>query len=272
MPYEMILSEQHGRVGVLKFNRPDKLNALHPKMTAEMRDQIEAWNNDASIGAIVLTGEGRAFCAGADISGWNRQIERREGAEGNGQRERPQPREREESLTEFFIRSKPVVVAINGPAIGAGLTITLPADVRIASPQSRLSMRFIRVGVLPELASTFILPHIVGMGNALELMLSGRIINGDEAARVGLVNRVVPAEKLLDDAIATATEIAFNPSESHYAIKRETWEHVSKGGALTEMMRNEMREFLQAQKRPSFKEAVRSFIEKRDPDFHKIDV
>jgi enoyl-CoA hydratase/carnithine racemase len=269
MPYEMILAEQQGRVGVLKF----KLNALHPKMTAEMREQIEALNNDPSVGAIVLTGEGRAFCAGADISGWNRQIERREEGEGNGQREQPGrlQRGREESLTEFFIRSKPVVVAINGPAIGAGLTITLPADVRIASPQSRLSMRFIRVGVLPELASTFILPHIVGMGNALELMLSGRIINGDEAARIGLVNRVVPAEKLLDDAIATAAEIAFNPTESHYATKRETWEHVAKGGALTEMMRNEMREFLQAQQRPSFKEAVRSFIEKRDPDFHKVE-
>ncbi len=271
MSYEMILTEQQGRVGVVKFNRPDKLNALHPKMTAEMREQIEAWNNDASVGAIVLTGEGRAFCAGADISGWNRQIERREG--GNGQREQPeQPQrgEREESLTEFFIRSKPTIVALNGPAIGAGLTITLPCDVRIASPQARLSMRFIRVGALPELASTFILPHIVGMGNALELMLSGRIINGDEAARIGLVNRVVPAEKLLDDAIATAAEIAFNPTESHYAIKRETWEHVSRGGLLADMMRNEMREFVAAQQRPSFKEAVRSFIEKRDPDFHKV--
>jgi len=269
MAHEMILTEQHGRVGVIKFNRPERLNALHPKMTAEMRAQVEAWNEDASVGAIVLTGEGRAFCAGADIGGWNREIERREQpSEGNGQRQR-QPREPEESLTELFIRSKPIVCALNGPAIGAGLTITLPCDVRIASPQARLSMRFIRVGVLPELASTYILPHIVGLGHAMELMLSGRIIGGEEAGRIGLVNRVVEADKLLDDAIATAAEMAFNPIESHLAIKRETWQHLAEG-KLAEMMRNEMREFYAAQQRPSFKEAVRSFIEKRDPDFHRV--
>ena len=131
-------------------------------------------------------------------------------------------------------------------------------------------MRFIRVGVLPELASTFILPHIVGLGNALELMLSGRIINGEEAGRIGLVNRVVDADKLLDEAIATAAEIAFNPTESHAVIKRETWQHVSQGGSLVEMLTNEGREFLVSQKRPYFKEAVRAFIEKRDPYFHKV--
>jgi len=269
MAHEMILTERHGRVGVITFNRPERLNALHPKMTAEMREQVEAWNEDAAVGAIVLTGAGRAFCAGADMGGWNRQIERQEqGADGNGQR-REQAREREESLTELFIRSKPIVCAINGPAIGAGLTITLPCDVRIASPQARLSMRFIRVGVLPELASTYILPHIVGLGHAMELMLSGRIIGGEEAGRIGLVNRVVEADKLLDDAIATAAEMAFNPIESHLAIKRETWQHLAEG-KLAEMMRNEMREFYAAQQRPSFKEAVRSFIEKRDPDFHRV--
>ena len=189
MPHEMIITEQHGRVGVIKFNNERRLNALHPTMMAETRQQIDAWNNDSGVGAIVLTGEGRAFCAGADIGGWNRQIERQE-QDGDGSRQEQQrPREREESWTELMIRSKPIVCAINGPAIGAGLTITLPCDVRIASPQARLSMRFIRVGVLPELASTFILPHIVGLGNALELMLSGRIISGEEAGRIGLVNR-----------------------------------------------------------------------------------
>ncbi len=268
MPQEMILMELHGRVGVIKFNNDKRMNALHPVMFGEARAQIEEWNNDAGVGAVVLTGNGRAFCAGADIGGWNKEIEQREGNGAQERRERPA--EREESWTELIIRSKPVVCAINGPAIGAGLTITLPCDVRLASPQARLSMRFIRVGVLPELASTFILPHIVGLGNALELMLSGRIISGEEAGRIGLVNRVVDADRLLDEAIATAAEIAFNPSESHAAIKRETWQHVSQGGSLVEMLTNEGREFLISQKRPYFKEAVRAFIEKRDPDFHKV--
>ncbi|MEX1255935.1 MAG: enoyl-CoA hydratase/isomerase family protein [Dehalococcoidia bacterium] len=266
MAHEMIIAEQHGRVGVLKFNNDRRLNALHPTMMGEARQQIDAWNEDAGVGAIVLTGEGRAFCAGADISGWNRQIERSE--QGNGQQGRE--RREEESWTDFIIRSKPVVCAINGPAIGAGLTITLPCDVRIASPQARLSMRFVRVGVLPELASTYILPHIVGLTQALELMLSGRIISGEEAGRIGLVNRVVDAGKLLDEAISTAAEIAFNPAESLLAIKRETWQHIG-DGRLGEIMRNEMREFVAAQRRPTFKEAVRSFVEKREPDFHQVD-
>jgi enoyl-CoA hydratase/carnithine racemase len=263
----MILTQQHGRVGVIKFNNDKRMNALHPVMFAEARRQIDEWNNDPSVGAIVITGEGRAFCAGADIGGWNKAIDQRE---GNGAQERREPpAEREESWTDLMIRSKPVICAINGPAIGAGLTITLAADVRIASPQAKLSMRFIRVGVLPELASTFILPHIVGLGQALELMLSGRIITGEEAGRIGLVNRVVDADKLLDEAIAIAAEIGFNPSESHAAIKRETWDHITQGGSLAEMMRTEMREFVSAQRRPYFKEAVRSFVEKREPDFHK---
>ncbi|OGO51402.1 MAG: hypothetical protein A2148_11685 [Chloroflexi bacterium RBG_16_68_14] len=267
MPHEMIITEQRGRVGVVKLNRPEKLNALHPTMMAETRQQIEAWNADPSVGAMVLTGEGRAFCAGADIGGWQRQIEERERG-GDGQRERQQRQEREESWTELWRRCKPVVCAINGPAIGAGLTITLGADVRIASPQARLSMRFVRVGVLPELASTHLLAHIVGLGHALELMLSGRIIYGEEAARIGLVNRVVEADRLLDDAVATAAEIAFNPAESLLAIKKLFWENLLEGD-IVEVERREMREFVASQGRPYFKEAVTAFREKREPDFHK---
>ena len=270
MAHEMIITEQHGRVGVIKFNRPEKLNALHATMSAEARQQIEEWNSDPSIGAIVLTGEGRAFCAGADMGGWQRQIERRD-QEGNGAREerRPQPQE-QDSWTEMWRRSKPAICAINGPAIGAGLTITLGADVRIATPQARLSMRFVRVGVLPELASTHILPHLVGIGHALELMLSGRIISGEEAGRIGLVNRVVEADKLMEDAIATAAEIAFNPAASLASIKRQAWENLTRGD-ITAIQRQEMREFVAAQRRPTFKEAVTAFREKRDPNFHKVE-
>ena len=272
MPHEMIITEQHGRVGVIKFNRPDRLNALHDTMSAEAREQIEAWNNDPSIGAMVLTGDGRAFCAGADMGGWQRQIERREqGGDGDG---RPQQRAerapRQDSWTEMWQRSKPIVCAINGPAIGAGLTITLGADVRIATPQARLSVRFVQVGVMPELASTYLLSHIVGVSQALELLLSGRIISGEEAGRLGLVNRVVEPDRLMEDAIATAAEFAFNPLESTLAIKKQVWENLTKVD-VREVMREEMREFVAAQQRPYFKEAVSAFREKRDPDFHKVE-
>ena len=271
MPHEMIITEKHGRVGVIKFNRPDRLNALHATMSAETRQQIEEWNVDPAIGAIVLTGEGRAFCAGADMGGWQRQIERRDEGGNGARQERPAVRPpRQDSWTEMWQRSKPAICAINGPAIGAGLTITLGADVRIATPQARLSMRFVRVGVMPELASSYILSHIVGISHALELMLSGRIISGEEAGRIGLVNRVVEPDRLLEDAIATAAEIAFNPAESLRAIKRQAWENLTNVD-IRRVMREEMREFVAAQRRPTFKEAVTAFREKRDPDFHKIE-
>ena len=175
----------------------------------------------------------------------------------------------EENWVSFVQESKPIVVAINGHAIGAGLTYTLPCDVRIASDNAKLSMRFIRVGVLPELASTGILPHIVGVTQAMELMLTGRIIDAQEAGRIGLVNRVVPHEILLDTAVDTAAEIAFNPTENLAAIKRETWKNLL-AGSYKEMMKNEVVEFNEAMNRPYFKEAVRAFLEKRQPEFHKV--
>lgn len=168
----------------------------------------------------------------------------------------------------FCQRAKPIICAINGPAIGAGLTITLPCDLRIASDQARLSMRFVRVGVIPELASTHILAHIVGFSKALELMLSGAIINGEEAARIGLVNRVVPHEKLIEEAVASAQEIAFNPTESLLAIKKLAWQNLDESDLAT-IQQREGQEFTAAMARPAFREAVNAFMEKRQPDFHK---
>lgn len=261
MAYEMILTKTQGRVGIITFNRPEKLNALHDTMSREMRQQIEDWNNDPGIGAIVLTGEGRAFCAGADIGGWNRDIAQRE--EG----EEPE-RRRDGSWVLFAQKSKPLICAINGPCIGAGLTITLSCDVRIASEQARLSMRFIRVGIFPELASTHLLAHIVGFNHAMELMLTGKIIDGTEAARIGLVNRVVPHDKLMEEALATAQEIAFNPAESVMAVKRLAWQNLDEGDIKT-IQEREGVEVRAAVARPDFKEAVTAFLEKRQPDFHK---
>ena len=262
MSYEMILTETRGRVGIITFNRPEKLNALHATMSGEMRDQITVWNNDPNIGAIVLTGAGRAFCSGADIGGWNQDIEKRERGE-------EQERRRDGSWVTFARDSKPLICAINGPCIGAGLTITLPCDIRIASDQARLSMRFIRVGIFPELASTHLLSHIVGFGQAMELMLTGKIIEAEEAGRIGLVNRVVPQDKLLDEAVATAQEIAFNPAESVMAVKKIAWQNLDEGD-ISVIQQREGVELAAAIARPAFKEAVRAFLEKRQPDFNKM--
>jgi enoyl-CoA hydratase/carnithine racemase len=263
MPYEQIITETRGRVCIVTLNRPERLNAQSVTMNKEMRAAIDACNNDPGIGAVVLTGAGRAFCAGADIGGWKSGIEARERGEETGR-----PELEVENWVYFVIRSKPIVVAINGPAIGAGLTITLPCDVRIASDQARLAMRFVRVGFIPELASTRILTYIVGMGQALELMLSGRIIDAQEAGRIGLVNRVVPHDRLLDAAVETAAEIAFNPTECVQVTKGLAWSSLAEPDLMT-IMKRERAEYAAAMGRPSFKEAVNAFLEKRQPDFHR---
>lgn len=263
MAYEQILVDRKDRVGVITLNRPDRLNAWTDQMGGELREAIEAFNQDRSVGAVVLTGAGRAFCAGADIRGWDRQIREAEGDGGA-----PRLRGEGETLTHLLARSKPVICAINGHSIGVGLTLTLPCDVRIASENAKLSMRFIRVGVLPELASTRLLVHIVGLTQALELMLSGRIIDAAEAGRIGLVNRVVPAERLMDEAMETAAEIAFNPAENVAAVKRMVWENLWET-SLDSVIAREGREFNEAMARPAFKEAVTAFLEKRQPIFNK---
>jgi len=262
MPFEQILTEQRGRVVIITRNDPEHLNALGEPLETEMRQAIEEANNDPSVGAIVLTGAGRAFCAGANMRGWDRGITQSE-EDGRDMRLRAE----RENWVSFVQRSKPIIVAINGHAIGAGLTITLPCDVRIASDQARMAMRFVRVGVFPELASTRILVEIVGLTQALELMLSGRIIDAQEAGRIGLVNRVVPHEQLLDHAVETAAEIAFNPAESVAGIKRTVWANFTETD-LNEVMKREVIEFNETMNRPHFKEAVRAFLEKRQPDFH----
>lgn len=264
MSYEQILTEQRGRVLIITRNDPEHLNALGEPLETEMRQAIKEANADPGIGAMVLTGAGRAFCAGANIRGWDKGIRRSE-EEGRDMRLEG---ERENWVT-LVQGSKPIVVAINGHAIGAGLTITLPCDVRIASDQAKMAMRFVRVGVFPELASTRLLVAIVGLTHALELMESGRIIDAQEAGRIGLVNRVVPHEDLMSQAVETAAEIAFNPTESVAGVKRAVWANFWETDQ-NEVMKREVAEFNETMKRPHFKEAVQSFLEKRQPDFHRV--
>ena len=264
MSYEQIIVDRKDRVGTITLNRPEKLNAWTYHMAGEIRDAMESFNNDRGIGAVVMTGAGRAFCAGADIGGWDSQI-----AESEANGSQPQAGDDAENYVKFVARSKPIICAINGPSIGVGLTMTLPCDVRIASESARLAMRFVLVGVLPELASTKLLGHIVGITHALELMLSGRIIDAAEAGRIGLVNRVVPAERLMEEAMETAAEIAFNPADSIAAIKSMAWDALQEP-SLEAVMKREGKEFNKAMQRPYFKEAVKAFMEKRQPDFHRV--
>lgn len=257
MIYESILVETRGRVGIVTLNRPEKRNALGRKMGDEIHDVVSAFNEDAGIGAIVITGADPAFCGGADVGDWKRDLDNdtRESAGGGT------------NWVDFFSASKPIVCAVNGPSIGAGLTITLSCDVRIASDRARFSMRFVRIGLIPELASTKLLPLIVGFSRALELMLTGKTIDAQEAERIGLVSRVVPHDRLMDEAVALASDIAFNPTESLFAIKKLTWANLLETD-IHKVMTSEGQELMAAALRPSFREAVNAFLEKRQPNFH----
>jgi 2-(1,2-epoxy-1,2-dihydrophenyl)acetyl-CoA isomerase len=252
------LFERRGRVGLITLNRPERLNAWSVEMQQLVRESIEECNADDGIGAVVITGAGRGFCSGADLRR-DRSAEAESGA--------PRRRGEQEPLPFFLQRSKPLIAAINGPAVGVGLTLTLCCDVRLASEQARLSARFVRIGLTPELGSTYFLPQIVGLGFAAELILSGRIIDAAEAGRVGLVNKVVPQEHLLNEALALAEEIAFNPTQHVAWAKRLLYSNAANDN-LRSVLQSEDEIFGQATRTDAFAEAGRAFVEKRDPRFH----
>ncbi|MEX0681844.1 MAG: enoyl-CoA hydratase-related protein [Dehalococcoidia bacterium] len=266
--YKYILFEQRDRVGVITLNRPDRLNAWTWDMDAEIHAAIEACNDDPGVGAIVVTGAGRGFCAGADVQGFNRSIENREGHGSERSPLDPPPERPREHLAAFLRRSKPLIAAVNGPSIGVGMTMTLPMDLRIASENAKFSMRFIRMGITPEVASTTYLPQIVGLQNALDLILTARTIGADEALHMGLVAKVSPAGELLKEAVAVATAIANNPLECVMVGKRMVHQHMVEPD-IDAVVGAEDRAITTSYSRPAHKEAVNAFIEKREPRFNQ---
>jgi enoyl-CoA hydratase/carnithine racemase len=262
MEYGQILTETRGRVGIIRLNRPAKLNAWTAQMGDELRDQIERWNEDDGIGAIVLTGEGRAFCAGADIGGFAERAVRNERGEGEQRRRGSYP------ITMLLRRSKPTVAAINGYAAGIGLTLILPCDIRIASESARLSIRFVKMGLMPELGSTRLLAQIVGLGNATDMCLTGRFVEAEEALRIGLVSEVVAGDQLLDAALAKAEEIADNPTAAVMMIKELLAKNPSEPDLEAVMEREQVRDEI-ARRLPDHREAIAAFREKRDARFNE---
>lgn len=259
MTYEQILYEQRGRVGVITLNRPEKLNAWTDGMHREMRAALGAANDDAGIGAVVLTGAGRGYCAGADISNWQRSLDAEGGPHlgGNGA-----ARDRSDNIVSVIRRSKPVIAAVNGAAVGVGVTHILPCDIRIASDQARFGFLFVRMGVVPELASTYYLSQIVGLAAAQELCLRAQMIDAQEALRLGLVSRVVPGDRLLDEALALAEEIAALPGPQLRMTKDLFNRNAAEMDVQTAMAR-EGEALQQAYASPEFKEAVSAFMERR---------
>jgi 2-(1,2-epoxy-1,2-dihydrophenyl)acetyl-CoA isomerase len=263
--YETLVVERDEHVAILTLNRPDKLNAWNWTLEGEFVAALEDLNVDAAVNVIVVTGAGRAFCAGGDIAGFNQDLG------GIPTRPGPSPLTSEDGSPEVamaLFRSKPVVAAINGHAIGIGLTMALACDIRLASDKAKFSMRFVKVGLTPECGSTRNLPLVAGMANALYLALTGAIVDADEALQRGLVDRVVPHDNLTREAMALAKEIAANPPSAVWAAKRMIHENAVEPD-LRRVVTREGFSIREARRQPEHAEAVRAFLEKRPPNFSR---
>ncbi len=218
MDYETITVQRRDAVALITLNRPERLNAWTPRMALEQADAIGAANEDPGVGAIVMTGAGRAFCAGADMQDTFQT--RLDGVDPGGDSEHTGGMPAEVDWVALVRESKPMVAAVNGAAVGIGMTMILPFDVIVASELARFGMLFIKVGLVPELASSRLLAQRVGIGVAGEMCLSGRLVDGAEAHRVGLAERLTGPQELLDAALAVAAEMAANPGPQLRMIKR----------------------------------------------------
>ena len=213
--YGQIIYEVRDSVVLVTLNRPEKMNAMTAQMGAELDDAMAEADDDDAVRAVVVTGVGKAFCAGADLGGGDKFAGGWGGVEGKPRRRSPQ-----------HVR-KPVIAAINGHAVGAGLTWPLQADVRIVADDAKLAFAFVRRGVLPELASHVILPRLVGQSRAADLLLSGRTFSGVEAAAYGVASEALPAAQVFPAALAMADDIAANAAPLPVAIaKRLLWEGI----------------------------------------------
>jgi enoyl-CoA hydratase/carnithine racemase len=271
--YEEIVYEVAEPVATITLNRPQALNAWTTRMGAEVKHALAEAENDARVVGIVVTGAGRGFCAGADLN------DLKAITEGGRQAEPPAALAADPgdaAMTSFrgsytYIASirKPVIAAINGPVAGMAVPIVLACDLRFASDRASFTTSFSRRGLVAEWGVSWLLPRLVGTAHALDLLFSARRIDADEAARIGLVNRVLPHDELLPAVRAYVEDLAANCSPASMAImKRQIWQHWTAG--LDAAEQEAVGLMLESFGRPDFKEGVVSFLQKRPPRFPRV--
>jgi enoyl-CoA hydratase/carnithine racemase len=216
--YATITYERKGDVSLITLNRPDRMNAWTPQMASEQAHAIRVANDDELVGAIVMTGAGRGFCAGADMQDTFKS--RLDGTDPAGDGEHSGGMPPDVDWITLVRESKPLIAAVNGAAVGIGMTMILPFDVILTSERAKFGMLFIKVGLVPELASTRLLVQRIGFGRASEMCLSGRLYDAAEANRIGLADRLTSPDELMDSAIALGADIAENPHRQLRMIKR----------------------------------------------------
>jgi enoyl-CoA hydratase/carnithine racemase len=250
-------------VCTITLNRPDKLNAVTGPMLRELVEALDRADADDAVRVVIVTGAGRAFCAGADLSAGGKTFDRAARGEAEGEH-----RDGGGLVTlRIYDLKKPVIAAINGPAVGFGITMTLPMDVRIASTAARIGFVFTRRGVVPEACSAWFLPRLVGMARAAEWVYTGRVFSAEEARAGGLVSRVVEPERLLPAARELALEIAQNTSAVSVALARQLMWKLLGADHPMEAHRLDSRCMDWTGRSADACEGVSAFLEKRPPRF-----
>jgi enoyl-CoA hydratase/carnithine racemase len=261
------------RVATITLNRPDKLNAWTALMEQEVRAAVYEAEKDDNVRVIILTGAGRGFCAGADMSllgsiakeGLGQRTPENLFGQSNGQRQNVRP-DFKQKYSYFPAIQKPVIAAVNGPAVGLGFVITLYCDLRFASDTARFGTAFAKRGLIAEYGLAWMLPRLIGPANALDMLFSARMVDAGEALRMGLVNHVFPQEGFLDSVRAYAKEVAYNVSpRSLRVIKDQVYNGMFQ--TLSEACETAGHEMVQSLQSEDFKEGVAHFMEKRAAAF-----
>ena len=261
MPFEEVLYDVADGICTVTLNRPDRLNAVTSRTIHELIEAFDRADADDAVRVVIVTGSGRAFCAGADLGAGGATFDRgstrpEDHRDGGGQ-----------VALRIFDLMKPVIAAINGPAVGFGVTLTLPMDLRLASTAARLGFVFARRGVVPEACSTWFLPRLVGVSQAAEWVLTGRVFSAEEALAGRLVSRVVAPEALLPTARALAREIADHTSAISVALARQMMWKLLGAGHPAEAHRLDSLAMFWTGQSDDAREGIRAFLEKRPARF-----
>ena len=272
MEFECILYDVKDKVLTITLNRPDRLNAYTGQMQSNLIEAFDKAGKDDDIRAIIVTGAGRGFCAGADLGAggntFNREVRNNKG-ETEGIKDDPEWMRDGGGRTTLAIFDcpKPIIAAFNGPAVGVGVTMTLPMDIRIASEEAKFGFVFARRGLVPEAASSWFLPRVVGINKALEWTFSGRVFSPEEAKEGGLIRSIHPADKLLEEANKIAQEIVENTSAVSVAMTRQMLWKLLGADHPMEAHKVDSRAIYELGQGGDAKEGVESFLEKRPPEF-----
>lgn len=261
MAYDTILTAQDGAVLTITLNRPDKLNAANDTLLSELADAFKQAGRDEGVRAIILTGAGRGFCAGQDLAAVQARVPDEKGSLGYGKH----LRHYNEIITRMRKIEKPIVAAVNGVAAGAGMSLVMASDLRLAAQSASFLQAFVKIGLVPDSGSTWFLPRLIGQARAMEMMLTGRKISAEQAEAWGLINRVVPDDQLMAEAQALASELAGLPTKAIGYIKRAVTFAAASG--LPEALEYEASMQELAGRTEDHKEGIAAFLEKRTPEY-----